>query len=747
MENARMSKVVLIAIASLILRPIAAGPLSPEVPVGAIRVIHSEYLARQAWDPFVSMDGTKIVFARLDDAAEIGQSQLCSQIWIMNPDGTEQRQLTSGNEAKEKPSLSSDNSTVLFVQGVGQLYMAQSDGTHLRPLETEYKCSGYPAWSPDDRLIAFDSVDVNTGIVIYDIEARETLQILNLPEKTKWIRPTSLCWSPDAQRLYFLFKQHVYYMQLKTADAKRLGPAEQYALSPDGKYVACLYGEEGFGSFLRGVSREAAEWLREHTSGYYLDTIDTETFRRRTVYERPEDQAQLHGPVLWSPDSSKLLWASRVFDAKSGQFTDLQNIGNFFDASGIKWLPDGRRIISEHTVVTAAMPASRSAGLRNKSIVLLRIDWNDELLSKENAAVKSQEMVRILAESLQPIRAAKLLAKTPQVPASTRVVCTEILEQIHRRMWKLAYERYPKELENVITQTDRWTYPDPLVDGANWGFLRRLKSLFPLTGDFVKLGDSYFSDDGNTLVGTENICGYSISVKHRKVSQQNAYLLSYFSENQKAKFELMIVGSKELREDVTNVLFETLKPFFALEFLFDANSIYGIDLTDSIRQIQQENTKYASQRKARRMLTAREYSLCRTGWPATKKDTKNSGFVVGDIPEIPLKLKWEKRFDGKSLFLSPVVDDLYLYLCFGNTAGSPSVYILDRKSGEIMGTIQTCTSVNTTPVVGEKCLYVSWNERIISAYEKGTWKEKWRAYLPDSHQYGVMTLADGVLGV
>jgi outer membrane protein assembly factor BamB len=366
-------------------------------------------------------------------------------------------------------------------------------------------------------------------------------------------------------------------------------------------------------------------------------------------------------------------------------------------------------------------------------------------LSKENTAGKTQEMVKILAESLQPTRAAKLSAKTPEVPASTRIVCTEILEQIHQRMWKLAYERYPKELKNVITQTDRWTYPDPLADSANRGFSRRLKSLSPLTGDFVALRDSYFSDDGGTLVRTENICGYPVSVKHRKVSEQNAHLVSYFSKNQKAKFELMIVGSKELREDVTDLLLETLKSFFALEFLFDVNSIYGIDLTDSLKQIQQENTKYASRRRARRMLTARDYRLCGTGWPAPKKDARNSGFVVGDTPAIPLKLKWEKRFDGKSLFIWPVVDDEYLYLCFGDTSGSPSVYILDRKSGERIATIPGCNSVNTTPVVGEKCLYVSWNERIISAYEKRTWKEKWRAYLPDSHQYGPMTLADGVL--
>lgn len=89
------------------------------------------------------------------------------EVYVMDPDGTNQRRLThtSGGEHKHSwmPSWSPDRKNIVFRSnrdGKWEIYRMRADGSHVRQLTHtpgESRENGNPAWSPDGKKIAFDS--------------------------------------------------------------------------------------------------------------------------------------------------------------------------------------------------------------------------------------------------------------------------------------------------------------------------------------------------------------------------------------------------------------------------------------------------------------------------------------------------------------------------------------------------------------------------------------------------------------
>ena len=110
-------------------------------------------LADPAWSP----DGSRIAYA--DYRNQASQSSAGDEIWIMNPDGADQRRLVSLGRCGPNQfagctdglAWSPDGSQLAF-HSAGGIYLVRRDGSGLHRISTS---GGQPIWSPDGSRIAF----------------------------------------------------------------------------------------------------------------------------------------------------------------------------------------------------------------------------------------------------------------------------------------------------------------------------------------------------------------------------------------------------------------------------------------------------------------------------------------------------------------------------------------------------------------------------------------------------------------
>lgn len=146
--------------------------------------------------PVVLGGSSKIAFVsdRTDDVL---------QIWTMNPDGTDPRQLTFDPGEKTQPKWSPDGSRLLYVAPGGtddvgtnlglDLWVINSDGTGIAKV-TSFKGDDIsPAWSPDGSLIAFTSNRANNTPQVF---IKETA-CLDTPEGCENVRARNISCHTD----------------------------------------------------------------------------------------------------------------------------------------------------------------------------------------------------------------------------------------------------------------------------------------------------------------------------------------------------------------------------------------------------------------------------------------------------------------------------------------------------------------------------------------------------------------------
>ena len=149
-----------------------------------------------SWSP----DGKRIAFT-----SERSDKDWNRQIYVMDADGGNQRNLSNNDSDEWGPSWSPDGKRIAFASTREaewpnyNIYVIDTDGGNPRRLTKNRQIDKSPSWSPDGKRIAFVSTRTgNSEIYVMDANGRKQRNLTNDRDNDR-----SPSWSPDGKRIAF----------------------------------------------------------------------------------------------------------------------------------------------------------------------------------------------------------------------------------------------------------------------------------------------------------------------------------------------------------------------------------------------------------------------------------------------------------------------------------------------------------------------------------------------------------------
>ena len=218
------------------------------------------------------------------------------EIYIMNPNGTKQVNLTEHKAADVQPAWSPTGEEILFVsnrEGRPDLYLMDTDGTNVRKVFKNLKLRTAPAWSPDGKQISYRRGDPVGELYIASLDKKDEKRVAPLGKYDGYSS-----WSPDGTKIAFG------------------GPSKQrdidsriYILNVETRRKEMLFADEILTS-MRNPSwspsndKIAFSWFRGGTSAIYVMESHGDNLER--VIDPPPGFAAAHPE--WSPDGKELVY-------------------------------------------------------------------------------------------------------------------------------------------------------------------------------------------------------------------------------------------------------------------------------------------------------------------------------------------------------------------------------------------------------------------------------------------------------
>ena len=221
------------------------------------------------------------------------------EIYLMNPDGSQQKRLTQNSANDFSPVWSPDGEQILFVSnrdGVSDLYVMGADGKHVRRVFRKLALRVEPTWSPDGERIAFHAEEPRWSIQTATIHGAAVKQVA----LAEW-RGGNPSWAADGNEIAFVGSiggaRRILILKLRSGGVHTFLPKEKSwmytpAWSPDGDKLAFV-------------------WLKVALDG------------KESIYVANRDGSDLK-PIgepafgvfspAWSPDGDKIVY---VEDAKN----------------------------------------------------------------------------------------------------------------------------------------------------------------------------------------------------------------------------------------------------------------------------------------------------------------------------------------------------------------------------------------------------------------------------------------------
>ena len=114
-----------------------------------------------AFSAFLIFAPLSAVLAKAPETAKIvftSNREGNSEIYIMNPDGSDQINLTEHRANDASPVWSPTGEQILFVSdrdGIEDIYLMDADGTNVRQVFKKIIGREFPTWSPDGKVFAY----------------------------------------------------------------------------------------------------------------------------------------------------------------------------------------------------------------------------------------------------------------------------------------------------------------------------------------------------------------------------------------------------------------------------------------------------------------------------------------------------------------------------------------------------------------------------------------------------------------